>query len=239
MSIYGFILGICFVIGMEFFSRRNKIIPKNKETLFLISLLFFSLIGARVYEVADNWKYYLQFPLEIFNTRAGGLGIYGGLLFGIIFLFIYSKINKISLFKITDLLVPIISLGQSIGRFGNFSNTEVFGIPTYLKFGQFIPENLRPLQYQNYSFFHPVWLYESILDFVLFLILIKSKNNQTAKYIIGYGLIRFFTEFLRWDTWNLYGFKMAQIISLAFIVTGIILIKLKKLNLNYPFSRIK
>ncbi|MDP3974669.1 MAG: prolipoprotein diacylglyceryl transferase, partial [bacterium] len=79
-------------------------------------------------------------------------------------------------------------------------------------------------QYQNYSFFHPVWLYESILDFVLFLILIKSKNNQTAKYLIGYGLIRFFTEFLRWDTWNFYGFKMAQVISLIFFIVGLLII---------------
>lgn len=230
MSIYGLLIGIAFAIGAQYFSKKNNIIPKDKETVFIILLFISSIISARIYSVISDWTYYQDNLIQIFNTRAGGLGIYGGLLGGIIYVYIFSKIHHIKFINITNLLVPIIPLGQSIGRWGNFINTEVFGIPTYIDIGQYIPENLRPIQFQNYSFFHPVWLYESILDFVLFLILIKTKKNHTAIYLIGYGVIRFLLEFLRWDTFTINHIKIGQILSLSFILFGFMIISLKKVK---------
>lgn len=196
MSIYGLILGICFIIGIEYFARTNKIIPKKKKNLFLIFLFIFSLIGARTYYVISNWSYYSQNLYQIINTRGGGLAIYGGLLAGILFIFIFSKINKINFLEITNSITPVIPLCQSIGRWGNFFNHEI-----------------------------PTWWVESILNLILFFILIKIKKNQTAYYLIGYGTIRFFTEFLRSDTWQIHGIKIAQIISIVLITSGAFIIQ--------------
>jgi len=202
ISIYGLILGICFVIGITFFQKNNKIIPKDKENIFLFLLLIFGLIGARLYSVINNWNYFSQNPLQILNFRGGGLGIIGALIFGTIFTFIFSKINKISFLKITNTIIPIIPLCQSLGRFGNFFNHEIYG--------------------KNNQ---PVWFYESILMFILFLILKKIKSHKTAIYLIYYGLIRFFLEFIRLDTIPIFILSFAQILSLSFILFGFIIIR--------------
>jgi phosphatidylglycerol---prolipoprotein diacylglyceryl transferase len=202
MSIYGLILGICFVIGIIFFQRNNKVIPKNKENIFLFLLLIFSILGARLYSVVNYWNYFSQNPIQILNFRGGGLGIIGALISGIIFIFIFSKINKISFLKITNNLIPIIPLCQSLGRLGNFFNHEIYGINN-----------------------QPVWFYESILMFVLFLFLKKRKYHQISIYLIYYGIIRFFLEFIRLDTIPFYFLSLGQILSLSFILIGIIIIR--------------
>ena len=205
MSIYGLILGICFVVGITFFQKNNKIIPKDKENIFIIFLLISAIIGARVYGVIAAWDYFSQNPIQILNLRGGGLGIFGGLIGGIIFILIFSKKNKIKFLRITNLLIPIIPLCQSLGRFGNFFNHEIYGINN-----------------------QPVWLYESIFMFILFLILKKTKSHQTAIYLIYYGITRFLFEFIRSDTIYIYYLSLAQIISLLFILTGIFLLKYQK-----------
>lgn len=225
MSWYGLLIGISIVMGVEYFQRKNNIIPKTKENWFIYPLIIASLVGARAYEVFDNFTYYQQYPIEILNTRAGGLGIYGALIFGLFYIYIFAKIHKLDFLKITDILVPVIALGQSIGRWGNYINKEIFGIPTYMNFGQFVPVSHRPSQFSNYSYFHPVWLYESVLNLILFIVLIKTNKHQTAKYLIGYGLIRFFLEFIRFDSWTIYEIKVAQIISLLSVLTGFYLIR--------------
>jgi phosphatidylglycerol:prolipoprotein diacylglycerol transferase len=202
MSIYGLILGICFALGIDFFSRNNQIISKKKETIFIFSTLIFGIIGARVYGVIANWSYFYQNPIQILNLRGGGLGIYGALFFSIFFIFLFAKKNKINFLKITNSLIPIIPLCQSLGRFGNFFNHEIYGIGN-----------------------QPIWFYESVLMFILFLIFKKVKAHQTGFYLIYYGFIRFFLEFLRLDTIPVYFLSLAQILSLSFILIGFIIIK--------------
>ncbi|MFA5749621.1 MAG: prolipoprotein diacylglyceryl transferase family protein [Candidatus Shapirobacteria bacterium] len=202
MSLYGLILGICFVIGITFFQKNNQIIPKKLETNFLFGLLISAIIGARIYGIIANWSYFSQNPIQILNLRGGGLGIYGGLIFSIIFIFIFSQKNNINFLKITNSLIPIIPLCQSLGRFGNFFNHEIYGIAN-----------------------QPIWLYESILMFILFLIFKKIKTHKTGYYLIYYGFIRFFLEFIRLDTIPVYFLSLAQILSLLFILIGFIIIK--------------
>ncbi|MFA5532688.1 MAG: prolipoprotein diacylglyceryl transferase family protein [Candidatus Shapirobacteria bacterium] len=200
MSIYGLIIGICFVIGLQYFQKHNQIISKKKKNVFIIFTLIFGIIGARIYGVIAAWDYFSQNPIQILNLRGGGLGIYGGLITSLIFIFFYSKKNKISFLKITNLLIPIVPLCQSIGRWGNFFNHEIYGVNN-----------------------QPVWLYESILLFILFLIFKKIKIHQTAIYLIYYGIIRFLLEFIRLDTIPIYYLSLAQILSLLFILIGIII----------------
>lgn len=202
MSIYGLIIGICFVIGINYFYKKNKVVPKKKENVFIILLVLSAIIGARVYGLIANWSYFSQYPNQILNLRTGGLGIYGGLIFAFLFTFIFSKKNNISFLKITNLIVPILPLCQSIGRWGNFFNNEIYGINN-----------------------HPVWLYESILMFLLFLLFFKIKTHQTAFYLIYYGFIRFFLEFIRLDTIPLNFLTFAQLLSLLFISIAVIIIR--------------
>jgi len=202
MSFYGLILGICFVIGLNYFYSHNKIVPKNKENLFIFSTLIWGIIGARIYGVIATWSYFSQNPIQILNLRTGGLGIYGGLFFSILYIFLFSLKNKLSFLKITNSLAPIIPLCQSLGRFGNYFNHEIYGINN-----------------------QPVWLYESILMFILFLIFKKINTHQTGIYLIYYGVIRFLLEFIRLDTIPVLFFSLAQVLSLLFIIIGFIIIR--------------
>jgi phosphatidylglycerol---prolipoprotein diacylglyceryl transferase len=202
MSFYGLILGICFVIGIEYFYKHNQIIPKKQENFFIFSTLIFGLIGARIYGIIANWNYFFQNPIQILNLRGGGLGIFGGLIGGIIFIILFCLKNKIKFLNISNSLIPIIPLCQSLGRWGNFFNHEIYGINN-----------------------QPIWLYESIILFILFLIFKKIKTHQIAFYLIYYGTIRFLLEFIRLDTIPIYYLTLAQILSLLFILSGLFIIK--------------
>jgi len=194
MHLYGLIIGIAIVIGIDYFSRHNHLFPKSKETFFILGLIVSAIIGARAYHVIDQWSFYSQNLVLIPQTWRGGLGIFGGLIGGLIFTTIFCKFYNINLLSLADLITPILPLCQTVGRFGNFINRE-----------------------------NPIWWLEALLDFSLFLIIFKFPKNPTAKYLIGYGLIRFFTEFFRTDTWVLNSVKIGQIISTIFFFSGIIL----------------
>ena len=201
MNLYGLIIGISLIIGIEYFSKHCHFLSKKQQNSFLIGLLLSIFIGARAYHVIDQWSFYSQNLWLIPQTWRGGLGIYGALILGTLFTYLYSKFNKISFIKILDSITPILPLCQAIGRFGNFVNHEI-----------------------------PTWWLEASLNLILFFLLKKSKN-PTAHYLIGYGLIRFFLEFFRNDTWRISDIKIAQIISLLFILLGFVLLKKHKNNL--------
>jgi len=172
---------------------RQTNIIKHKN-IFLFGLLISSIIGARLYHVIEQWSYYSNNFSQIPNTRGGGLSILGAILAGLLFTFLYSKFNKINFLNLLDKITLVLPLGQGIGRFGNYVNHE-----------------------------NPIWWPEAIMDFTLFFILMKFPKNTTAKYLIGYGLIRFVTEFWRSDTWVINSLKIGQIISFLFVITGLFL----------------
>lgn len=187
MHLYGLLIGIGLIIILSRLPAKS-----DKFTLgFLLSLL----IGARFYHVVDYWWYYSAHPIEILYTWNGGLGIFGAILAGLLFIFIYSYFSKTNSFKMINAFTPVLPLAQAIGRFGNFFNHEI-----------------------------PIWWLESLLCFLLFLFIYKFPKNPTAKYLLGYGLIRFCDEFFRTDTWTINSLKVAQIISIMFIISGTILL---------------
>jgi phosphatidylglycerol---prolipoprotein diacylglyceryl transferase len=193
MSWYGFFIGIAIVIFIEYFQKNNKIITKKSENIFLFFLITLSFISARLYYVLVNLDYYLLNPSEILNTRAGGMGILGGIIASIIYILIYCKTKKINFTKLTDSFITIIPLCQAIGRIGNIINKEIY----------------------------PISIYELIFNFILFLILLKTKKHQTAIFLIGYSLIRLVTEQFRTDALP---FFLGSIFSLLGILIGIILL---------------
>ncbi|RLC35561.1 prolipoprotein diacylglyceryl transferase [Candidatus Shapirobacteria bacterium] len=223
MHLYGLIIGVCLTILINYFYKHNSIIPTKQLDKFTFFLLFFAVIGARLYHVFDYHQYYLQHPLQIFNLPAGGLGIFGAILFGLSYIFIYSQHNHLNFIKILDQFTPVLPLSQSIGRWANLINQEGWGSQTNSFLGQlFLPKG-----------FHPTWFYESILNLFLFIYIYfqqksKSKTSPTIIYLFNYGLIRFVVEFFRTDTWQIHSLKIGQLLSLLFILTSLFLIKSSK-----------
>lgn len=195
MHLYGLIIGLSIIIGLRYFENHQHLIPKPKLLFFELGTIFSAIIGARIYHVVDNWIFYSQNLTLIPQTWNGGLGIFGAIFGAVIFIYSYSLFFKFKILKLLNYLTPILPLCQSIGRLGNFSNHEI-----------------------------PTWWLEALPNLFLYLLIKIFPKNPTAKYFIGYGLIRFFTEFTRTDTWTVNNFKIAQIISIIFIVFGLILI---------------
>ena len=201
MHLYGLIIGIAIVIGIDYFSKHQPLLSKFKETFFIVGLLISAIIGARAYHVIDQWSYYSHNLWMIPQTWNGGLGIFGALIGG--FLFVVLFINYKTYITLLDSITPILPLCQAIGRFGNFINHE-----------------------------NPIWWPEAILDLILFFFIRRFSNNPTAKYLIGYGLIRFLTEFWRTDTWVINNLKIGQLISIVFIFVGVLLIYHGRLKIS-------
>ena len=195
MHLYGLILGIAIVIGLNYFEKRQTVIPKKNLLFFEIGLLISSLIGARTYHVIDQWQFYSHNLWLIPQTWNGGIGIFGGIIGAFVFIYFYSRVLKFKIIKLLNYVSPILPLCQFIGRFGNFVNHE-----------------------------NPIWWPEAIGDLLIFLFIQKFPHNPTTKYLVGYGIIRFITEFWRSDTWVLNQIKVGQIISIIFIILGLILI---------------
>lgn len=258
---YGFfiVLGVVsafFVVS--FLAKKNKI--KQDVIIDLVFyLVIFGIIGARIYDIFLEWQYYIQNPLAVFKIWEGGLAIHGGILAGLIVLYFFIKKVKIKaldnlsfwekFFKIAAISVPGLALGQFFGRFGNYFNQELFGLPTSLPWGIFISPINRPIKYLANSFFHPTFLYEALGCLLIFLILMAShlflfKKNKssfkndfliTSLYLISYSILRFLLEFIRVDfAPKIFGWRFPQIISfviiIAVIICGIILKKRNKFN---------
>jgi phosphatidylglycerol:prolipoprotein diacylglycerol transferase len=185
------------------------------------------MIGARLYYVIFNWASYANYPLEALAIWHGGLAIHGGLFGGVIAGYLYIKKHKLDFWKFADVVAPSIILGQSIGRWGNFINQEAFGSPVSVDFISRFPEFIQKQMYINNQYYHPAFLYESLWDLLVFLILIcmfrrKHFDGQIMLlYLILYSTGRFFIESLRMDSEMLGPFKLAQLISFVLIAVSV------------------
>ncbi len=207
---------------------------------FMLNLFFylipFSIIGARLYYVAFNFSYYKNNIMDIFKIWEGGLAIHGSIITGLLFIFFYSKKYKANIYRLLDILVVGLLIGQALGRWGNFFNQEAYGTPTNLEFlrSLYLPSFIIKGMHINGLYYHPTFLYESLwclLGFVLILFLRRYKyikiGQITAFYLVWYGTGRFFIEKLRTDSLMYGDFKVAQIISLVMILSGFLLYILK------------
>ena len=204
---------------------------------FMVNMLFLAIVlgivGARVYYVIFNFDYYLTNPLEIFEIWNGGLAIHGGILAGLLFTIYYCKKHEMNLWKILDIIVVGLIIAQAIGRWGNFFNSEAYGpittaaklkslgIPTFIINGMYILGEYR----QPTFFYESVWC---IFGFFAMLLIRKYKylkvGQLTSFYLIWYGIIRFIIEAMRTDSLMLGPIKVAQLVSIIFIVSGIVIL---------------
>ena len=199
-------------------------------------IVLFSIIGARLYYVLFNLPYYTSHPVEIFKVWEGGLAIHGGIILGLIWIIIYTKKYKVSTFRILDIMVVGLLLGQAIGRWGNFFNGEAHGAVTTLNHLQslHIPEFIIKGMQINGVYYQPTFLYESLwclFGFILILIIRRLRyikvGQITSFYLVWYGIGRFIIESMRTDSLMFFGLKQAQIISVFMVVIGIIIFVVK------------
>lgn len=234
---YGIVLSIAIFTGIIFSSYLvcKFISKKDYEQYldFMPIIIIFAIIGARLFYVAANLEYYSKNIFEIFLINHGGISIYGAILFGLLAIFIYSKIYKFYLAKYLDIMAVTMPLCQSIGRWGNFFNQEAYGAPYDGAIKMYISEKFRYIQYKNIDFYHPTFLYESILDLLLFFILmtifLKYKNIKTGVlcclYLISYAIIRIIVESFRIDsTLNICNIPIATIISSTVAIVSVIVL---------------
>ncbi len=207
---------------------------------FIWNMLFYTiilgLIGARLYYVVLEWPQYSDDLMSIFKVWEGGLAIHGGIIFGLIFVLIYANKYKVNKFRLLDILVVGLIIAQAIGRWGNFFNGEAHGPATTIEALQnlFIPQFIIDGMYIGGTYYQPTFLYESLwclVGFGLLLFLRRRyywKVGQTFSfYLIWYGIGRYFIESLRTDSLMLFDLKIAQIVSLIMIITGLILFIIK------------
>lgn len=226
-----------FLLNME---ARKFSIDKD----FIFNMFFWSIIigifGARLYYVIFSWDYYGGNITEIFKIYNGGLAIHGGLIAGLLTIYLYTKKHKFRFLKALDMIVPYLFLSQSIGRWGNFFNGEAHGIAVSIDTLEklHIPSFIIKGMHINGLYYFPTFLYESIFCFLGFITLYffrKRKNTKigqtTALYLIGYGIIRFLIEILRTDSLLIFGLKVAQIVSIIMILVGIYLL-IRSITIN-------
>jgi phosphatidylglycerol:prolipoprotein diacylglycerol transferase len=190
-----------------------------------------ALVGARLYYVLFNLDYYQTQPWwRMLAVWEGGLAIHGGLIGGILAGGGYVWARGLPLLKYLDIVAPALALGQAIGRWGNFFNEEAFGRPTDLPWKLYISEAHRPPQYLDFEFFHPTFLYESLWDFgvVVLLIAVLRRRLEPAPgtlflaYFGLYSLGRLWIEGLRTDSLMLGPFRIAQLVSAAGIAIALV-----------------
>lgn len=233
-SWFGLILSVAIIIAYLislYHIRLHKANPDNLLELMLYGIPV-GIIAARIYYVMINWPLYADAPNEIFQIWHGGLAIHGALIGVTLTILIYSKVNKISFWRWADLVAPGLILGHAIGQWGNFINQDAFGYPTEVAWGIYIDYIYRPIGYEQFDFFHPIFLYESAWNLLVFFIVFAigwvtaKKPNKIASgslfllYIILFSAGHAVIEQFRLDSEMLNGWRLAQIMSAISIVLG-------------------
>lgn len=238
---YGIITALALLIGFTaaYFTAGYRGERKDEILNFAPIAVVFSVIGARLVHVMVNWSYYAQHPVYIFALRRGGLAIQGVILGGIIALIVFCKIRKLDFWLWADIASTGLILGQAIGRWGNFVNREAYGRPTDLPWKIYIEEAYRIEGYMSYEYFHPTFLYESISNFLLFVILMfmhryyrnrpgKAPNGIILVMYLGiYSVYRTVIEYYRIDSTSYstpFGeIKVVYIINLITIIAAMLI----------------
>lgn len=220
IALYGVIIAVGVLAGVLLAAHVAKLEKLDPDVIwdFAIYAIIFSIIGGRIYYVIFSWDRYKDHLLDVFNTRKGGMAIYGAVIAAFLTLWIYCRKKGQSFLQMADICVPGLVLGQVIGRWGNFTNREVFGeytdsllamrLPTEMVRASDISEKIAAHMQQgtNYIQVHPTFLYESLWNLALLVILLlyrkhkKFEGEQWLLYLGGYGLGRVWIEGIRTDT---------------------------------------
>ena len=229
IHLYGLMLalGALAAVAVAYIEAKRR--GEDPEQLFNMALIVIPLgvIGARAYHVIDQWDFYSANPTEIIG--GAGLGIFGAVAGGAIGLIIYTSWRHLNTLRWMDILAPGVLLAQGIGRWGNYFNQELYGYPTDLLWGIPIDPANRLPGFEEYTHFHPMFLYESIWNIAGFagLMILGRRLRDRLKdgdilimYLIWYGIGRFILEGFKIEVWSIGGIPTARWISGALVIIG-------------------
>ena len=238
---YSILILSAVLIGYNIIVNYCKKINYQTSNIFdmLFYLVIWAIVGARIYYVVFNFSAFDNI-LDIFMIWNGGLAIYGAIIAGIIYIAYYCFKKKLNFVKVLDIFSLSLLLGQAIGRWGNFFNSEAYGgITTYESLKSLmLPEFIIKGMYIDGAYRQPTFLYESLwclIGVVILAFIRRRHSNELGKqicfYLMWYGTGRFFIESLRSDSLYLGDFRVSQIVSIIMVIVGIlgtILPKLRK-----------
>lgn len=230
---YGICIAFGVVVALLLAQYTCKLVNIDYDDMLTVFLITFpiAIVGARLYYVIFEFDQYRDNLMSIFNIRRGGLAIHGGIIAAIIVVAIYCNKKKINFFDIMDMAVPCIILAQGIGRWGNFFNQEAHGGPVTEAFISRFPEFIQKGMLIKGTYYHPTFLYESIWNVLVCLVLLYMLKKVSKKgviffsYIGLYSVARLFIEGLRTDSLMIGSIRMAQLVSIIGIliwVAGVI-----------------
>lgn len=221
IAYYGIIIGSAILIGFWIAMSEAKRTGQNPEDYLDMGIfgVILGIVGARAYYVFFSWDMYKDNLLQIFNLRAGGLAIYGGVIGAVIAVMVCAKVKKLSAPQIFDTIAMALVNGQMLGRWGNFFNREAFGQYTDSMFAMRLPldavrsgdvtelmrEHMQTIGGVSYIQVHPTFLYESLWCCGIFVLLMLYRKHKKFEgelfllYLFGYGLGRVWIEGLRTD----------------------------------------
>ncbi len=240
---YGVMIALGFVVATLAARRICKLWELDPEKVINCALVVFicGILGARLYFVALNLTYYIPRPLEILATWNGGLSIHGAILGGFIAGALYCYKNHLPVPELAAVFGTVTPLGQAIGRWGNFFNSEAFGLPVPSNFPLqlYIPPDKRPEQYINANYFHPTFLYESLWDLCVFILLYAFLSRRLRShpmaiffmYLLFYSAGRLWIEPMRTDSIMSFGMPVpiiASVVTVVISVIALIIVVLKK-----------
>lgn len=235
---YGLLIASAVLLGMTLALRQCKQFDLLQDDVLdaLLLAVPLAIVCARLYYVIFEWDMFKGNLLRIFDTRSGGLAFYGGVIGGVLGVFIISRFKKIKFHRFVDFLIVYIPLGQAIGRWGNFFNQEAFGTNTSLPWGMISNRTRSYLAGLGQAELnpdlpvHPTFFYEFIANLLIFAILLrirkqsKQKYETFAWYILLYGAVRFFVESIRTDSLYLgdTNIRVSMLLSALMVVAGLI-----------------
>lgn len=216
----GLLIALGISLGALLAMREAKRSDHDPEVIYylFLPLTIWGTIGARLWhiltpplssvELGLTTQYYLSHPLDSLALWIGGFGLPGAFIGGVLALLFFAFKNELSFWKLTDILAPGLALAQAIGRLGNYFNQELYGLPTTLPWKIFIEPAYRLIGYETVEYYHPLFAYEVILNFVniFFLFWLARRFAERLKvgdlflvYFGFYSVVRLLLEFLRLD----------------------------------------
>ncbi len=239
---YGLLIALAVLVGLLLSSRlaRARGIDPALIADLLPLLVLGAVIGARLYYVALEWRQYASNWVDVLSIWRGGIAIHGALIGGVLTAILFCRWRRQPFWRLLDVLVPSVALGQAIGRWGNFFNSEAYGLPTDLPWKLKIPAANRTPEFLEELYFHPTFLYESLWNLgvaALLLVLFRQASRGRIQlpagalsciYLMAYSSGRVWIEGLRIDPLCLFaeppfcegGIRMAQLMSLVLIALG-------------------
>lgn len=226
---YGILIttGICLALFMFYtYAKKKEGLPEDHLYNLALITIPVSIVGARVMYVVTEWDQYKGDFLKMINIRGGGLAIYGAIIFGIITVYTYSRITKLSTLKLMDAAAPAVMIGQAIGRWGNFMNAEAYGYSPGVENLPWRMEITDALG--NVTVAHPTFLYESLWNVVgillIYLVFYKKKKFDGQiifTYLGWYGFGRMWIEMLRTDSLYLFKGLLGETIKISVFIGAV------------------